>query len=121
MYGDITDNEVIDRLNLKESKMFVCTANKYEDNLVILKKVKEANSYIPCIVTAQKIEEALDLYKKGADYVILPHFLGGDMVSNILGDFEQDQLKMMMFKYRHVNDLMKRQEVGHEHPFRSHN
>ncbi|MBI5880843.1 hypothetical protein HZB90_01805 [archaeon] len=88
----------------------------YEDNLLLLKKVKAANSYIPTIVTAHKIDQALELYKDGADYVILPHFLGGDMVANLLPDFESSQLRMLMLKYRHINDLMERKDVGHEHP-----
>jgi Kef-type K+ transport system membrane component KefB len=116
LYGDICDPEVMDRLDMKNAKIFISTANSYEDNRLLLKKVKAANSYIPTIVTAHKIDQALELYKDGADYVILPHFLGGDMVANLLPDFESSQLRMLMLKYRHINDLMERKDVGHEHP-----
>ena len=106
----------MNRLELKSAKMVISTANSYEDNLLFLKKVKELNKYVPIIVTAHKIDEALELYKQGADYVILPHFLGGDMVSSLLKDFESDNVKTMMHKCRHIDDLLERKGVGHDHP-----
>jgi Kef-type K+ transport system membrane component KefB len=116
IYGDICDPEVMDRLDMSRARMVISTANSYEDNLLLLHKVKAKNSYVPTIVTAHKIDQALELYKKGAEYVILPHFLGGDMVADMLPDFESNQLRMLMMKYRHINDLMERKGIGHDHP-----
>ncbi|MFC1742019.1 cation:proton antiporter [Nanoarchaeota archaeon] len=116
VYGDVCDPEIMSHLDVKNAKMVISTANTYEDNLLILQKIKNANRYVPTIVTAHKIDEALELYRQGADYVILPHFLGGDMVSSMLPDFEVNQLRMTMLKYRHVNDLMERRNVGQDHP-----
>jgi Kef-type K+ transport system membrane component KefB len=116
LYGDLCDPEVMGHVDIKHSKLVISTANSYEDNLLLLQKVKAANRYIPTIVTAHKIDQALELYKKGADYVILPHFLGGDMVANLLADFESNQLQMLMLKYKHVNDLLARKDVGQDHP-----
>lgn len=116
LYGDINDSEVFGRLDISKAKMLISTANHYEDNLLLLKKAKSLNSQMPIIVTAHKIDEALTLYDEGADYVILPHFLGGDRVSELLPDFESNQLKILMHKYRHINDLNERKTMGHEHP-----
>ncbi|MBW2996705.1 cation:proton antiporter [Candidatus Woesearchaeota archaeon] len=116
MYGDLCDPEIMGRLDIKHTGLVISTANSYRDNLLMLQKIKAANSYVPTIVTAHKIDEALELYKKGADYVILPHFLGGDMVSTLLPDFESNQLRMLMVKYKHINDLLARKDIGHEHP-----
>jgi hypothetical protein len=116
VYGDLCDPEVMERLDIKHTKLVISTANTYEDNLLLLQKIKAINMYVPTIVTAHKIDEALELYRKGADYVILPHFLGGDMVSNMLPDFVSNQLRMLMLKYRHINDLMARKNTGHDHP-----
>ncbi len=116
MYGDICDPEILARLDIKKTRMLISTATSYKDNLLLLQKIKALNNYIPMIVTAHKIDQALELYKMGADYVILPHFLGGDMVSSMLPDFEANQLRMLMVKYRHIDDLLQRKNVGHEHP-----
>jgi Kef-type K+ transport system membrane component KefB len=116
VYGDVCDPEVLQYIDVRNARMVISTANSYEDNLLLLNKIKSISSYIPTIVTAHKIDEALELYRRGADYVILPHFLGGDMVAGILSDFESSQLRMMMHKYRHINDLLERKGAGHEHP-----
>ncbi|MBU2561776.1 MAG: cation:proton antiporter [Nanoarchaeota archaeon] len=116
IYGDICDPEVMGRLEMRNTKLVISTANSYEDNILLLQKVKAANKYVPTIVTAHKIDQALELYRKGADYVILPHFLGGDMVASLLPDFESNQLQMLMLKYRHINDLLERKGVGQDHP-----
>ncbi|MBW2972733.1 cation:proton antiporter [Candidatus Woesearchaeota archaeon] len=116
IYGDICDPEIMGHLDMKQSHLVISTANMYEDNLLLLQKVKAANKYIPTIVTAHKIDEALELYKEGADYVILPHFLGGDMVASMLSDFESNQLRTLMVKYKHINDLIQRKNVGQDHP-----
>ncbi|MBN1544340.1 cation:proton antiporter [Candidatus Woesearchaeota archaeon] len=116
LYGDICDPEVMGRLEMRNTKLVISTANSYDDNLLLLQKVKAANKYVPTIVTAHKIDQALELYRKGADYVILPHFLGGDMVASLLPDFESNQLRMLMLKYRHINDLIERKGVGQDHP-----
>jgi Kef-type K+ transport system membrane component KefB len=116
IYGDVCDPEVFNRLDIRGAKLFISTANSIEDNRHLLQKVKGANRYISAVVTAHKIDEALDLYERGADYVILPHFLGGDMVAGLLPDLESNQLRMLMLKYRHINDLMERKGVGQDHP-----
>mgnify|MGYP000409511512 CR=1 FL=1 len=41
-------------------------------------------------VEAVEVEEALSLYDEGADYVILPHFLGGEHFSVLIEDFTDD-------------------------------
>jgi hypothetical protein len=38
------------------------------------------------------------------------------MVSNLLPDFEANQLQMLILKYKHINDLLERKNVGQEHP-----
>ena len=118
IYGDVCDPEIMKRLDMNKVKLAISTANRYEDNLLFLKRVKGANNYTSAIVTAHKIDEALELYENGADYVILPHFLGGEMVSTILPDFESNQVKMAMHKYKHIESLIKRKDLGHEHPTR---
>ncbi|NQU78987.1 cation:proton antiporter [Candidatus Woesearchaeota archaeon] len=116
IYGDVCDPEIMSRLDLENTRLLISTANDFKDNLLLLQKVKAANSHIVTLVTAHKIEEALELYKCGAEYVILPHFLGGEMVSQLIPDFEENQLQMLMHKYRHINDLVARRDQGHEHP-----
>lgn len=119
IYGDIGDAEILDRLSLKNAKLVVSTVTKFEDNVMLLRKAKRENEFITVFVTADKIHDALELYNKGADYVILPHFLGGEHVSHLLAKSIGDLKKVSLQKFTHIEELKARRELGHEHPARS--
>ena len=68
------------------------------------------------IITAQNIDEALKLYEKGVDYVVLPHFLGGEHASNIVTDLRKRKIKLKEEKKKQIEILKQRKEIGHEHP-----
>ena len=116
MYGDIGDVEVLERLALKRTSMIISTVPTKENNLLLIRKAREANKNIVIFVTANDVEEALLLYDKGADYVILPHFLGGEHVSFLIKDIGKDIAKMVKHKLNHINELNHRRKLGHEHP-----
>lgn len=116
MYGDFCDSEVMDRIDLNNASMVISTASSYEDNLIMLQKIKEKNKNLQIILTAHKIDEALELYEKGADYIILPHFLGGEMVSAILPHFDKDRSTIQRIKNEHIISLFERRNAGHDHP-----
>ena len=67
---------------------------------------------MPVFVTAGTIEEALELYDHGADYVILPHFLGGDHASLLLEDLSIDISKLVKTKIKHIEELDRRNRLG---------
>jgi len=116
MYGDVGDVEVLDRLNLKSTKMIISTVPELQDNLTILKKTKETNKQAIIYVTASQIDEALKLYDAGADYVILAHFLGGEHASTLIESLTDDTNKILKNKIDHIQELKTRKEAGHEHP-----
>jgi len=116
IYGDVGDLEVLERLNLREAKMVISTVPKKRDNLLLIKKTKEENKKAIVFVNASHVEDALRLYDAGADYVVLPHFLGGEHVSLLIEDFTGDIKKIIDTKIKHIKELKKRRELGHEHP-----
>jgi len=83
IYRDVEDVEFLEELNLKKAKVIVSTIPEKETNLFLLREFKKRNTNI-VILTARQISDALELYKAGADYVILPHFLGGEYVSKMI-------------------------------------
>ncbi len=116
IYGDIGDPEIIERVNLKKVDLIVSTVPTYEDNLLIIKKTKHVNQKAAIFVTADTIEQALDLYKAGADYVILPHFLGGERVSSLIEETKGNLKTIIRHKQDHMVDLETRREMRHQHP-----
>ena len=116
IYGDVADSEILDRLCLNKAEMVISTIPEEQDNLLLIKKTKDVNKKALIFVTANQVEEALILYDAGADYVILPHLLGGDHVSILLEDFTGDINKILETKLKHINELHKRRKLGSEHP-----
>ncbi len=113
IYGDIGDAEILERLNFKAAEFIISTIPEEKENIMLINKVKRENPKATIFVTALWVDEALSLYDRGADYVILPHFLGGDHVSLILEDISSDINKLITNKVEHIKELKQRKELGH--------
>jgi len=116
MYGNIADEEIIERINFRKAELVVSTAPIYEDNLKLIRKTKSVNHKAVIFVRAESIDDALKLYRAGADYVILPHFLGGERVSGIIDESKGSLKIIAKTKLNHMQDLKKTYNLEHEHP-----
>jgi len=116
IYGDVGDSELLERLPIKDAKLIISTVPEKSEVLLLIKKARRVNKDILIYVTANQIEEALDYYDAGADYVILPHFLGGEKASLLIEDFTGNLSKIIETKLSHIKELRHRQLLGHEHP-----
>lgn len=104
-YGDIQDPEILDKANLDKAKIIISTVPDLADNLFLLSQVKSTGVII--YITARNIDEALELYKRGASYVILPHRLSGDYVAMLLEKLKNSQEEIKLLRNRHVLELEK--------------
>jgi voltage-gated potassium channel Kch len=115
IYGDIGDLEIIKRLKLENVELVISTIPEHQDSLLLIKKVREVNPDATIIVTSYTAEDALELYKQGADYVIVPHFLGGEHISLLLEDFTSSLNKMLKIKMSHMKALEERRKRHPHH------
>ncbi|MBS3169045.1 cation:proton antiporter [Candidatus Woesearchaeota archaeon] len=116
IYGDVTDEEVLEHLNLPKITMLISTVPAVNDNILLIRKVRSCNHKAQIIVTASEVDDALRLYREGADYVILPHFLGGEHVSNLIAKVKDKSDILDKEKAHHIEHLRRRKALGHEHP-----
>ncbi|HLC50517.1 MAG TPA: cation:proton antiporter, partial [Candidatus Nanoarchaeia archaeon] len=116
-YGDAADPEILEKLDLKNASMIISTVPDKDDNILLIRETRKSNSKAAIFVTGSQIDDALELYDAGADYVILPHFLGGEHVSLILETFGTDVDRIVNNKLYHLEELKKRASLGHNHPF----
>jgi len=116
IYGEVTDEEIIERMNLKGIKILVSTVPDLKDNLYLIKKVRSKNKKAKIIVTSSTIDNALKLYEKGADYVVLPHFLGGEHASNLITGLRKKNIRFKDEKKKQIELLKERKNIGQEHP-----
>src|SRR3989338_4918392 len=116
IYGDISDQEILERVNLGKTSMVICTSPDKVANSVLIKKSREQNRNIVIFTTAYTVEDALELYEEGADYVILPHFLSGEHASILIEKFGNDSGKLTRHKINHIAELRSMHKLGHLHP-----
>lgn len=84
LYGDLGDPDILEFLNLEQSKLIISTASNVDDNLMLLSELRRRKAGAVVFTRATTIVEAEDLYKAGADYVILPEIVSGDFISQVL-------------------------------------
>lgn len=97
IYGDITDPEIQEIADLKKAKVVISTAPDLRDNEAILHAVRMENASARVILTADDEPSGKKLYSMGADYVIMPHLIGGEELARFIlrdRDFEKlDEIK----------------------------
>ncbi|MCK4328150.1 MAG: cation:proton antiporter [Candidatus Diapherotrites archaeon] len=108
MYGDMGDIETLDRVGLKDATLVISSVPSVQDNFVLLHRMKEVRSKAICVVMAEQISEALELYDAGADYVILPHFLGGKHASLLIEEFTLNPRRREYVRKRHLDELIEK-------------
>jgi len=115
-YGDADDEEFLNELNLAQMKLIVSTIPDLETNFLIIDKVREINSDSIILVVSDTVNDAIELYSRGATYVILPHFLGGSHVSIMIEKYKLDLNAFLNEQEEHKKYLENRKKLGHEHP-----
>lgn len=111
VYGDIDDHELLAEIGIDRAKTIVSTAPSAAANLYLVKRTRLHNPQALVVVTAEQIDEALSMYDAGADYVVIPHLLGGEQTAQILEGIEARQLNPRQLKAkrrRHVTHLRQR-------------
>jgi voltage-gated potassium channel Kch len=84
VYGDITDPDIQEIAALDAARVVISTVPSLQDSVNLIARVKGSGHGAKVIVTAESEFDALTLYEKKADYVVLPHFIGGLQLARIL-------------------------------------
>jgi len=116
IYGDVSNADFIDNLRVKNSKLIVSTIPEAEINLMLIEKIRAKNRNAVIITTARQISDVYSLYKTGADYVILPHFLGGEYTAKLIEKADGNKKYYSIEKQKQLKDLKERLKEGQEHP-----
>ncbi len=116
MYGDVVDPDIVAEIKKYKPKLIISTVHLYEDSLLIVKLFKRGKSKTTVIVTANNVQEALDLYDEGADYVVIPPILGGERVADMLKGPLGKKNQLAKLRNKHIETLLHsellREETG---------
>ncbi len=112
IYGDAGDPEFLEDLKLERANCIVSTIPELETNRTIAKHLPEEVTFIP---TSHTIQDTKKLYKEGANYVIMPHFLGGEHISNLITGKNLNKILKKESKKQN-KELKERTREGQTHP-----
>jgi Kef-type K+ transport system membrane component KefB/Trk K+ transport system NAD-binding subunit len=116
LYGDVDDVDFLNELPFDKTKIIVSTVPECDTNIVLIHEIRRVNKEAIIIARAHTINDALELYKHGANYVLTPHFLGGEYVSKMIADMGDSEKKYEEEKEKHIKMLKDVQRKGEEHP-----
>lgn len=116
IYGDVDDSDFLEDLEFDKASVIVSTIPEKETNRLILDIINRKKAKPIVILTARQIEDAFELYYSGADYVILPHFLGGEYTSKLIENAKDNRRIYKKEKRKELKILRERIKKGHEHP-----
>jgi len=101
-FGDVADIEFLDCLPIAGGKIIIMTIPSMDDQINLILHARKLNPKIIIIANAYYKNEANELYKAGANYVMMPHLLGGNWIAEIL--------KQKKWRPNDLSDLKKEQE-----------
>lgn len=104
--GDISDPEVLEELELSRAKLIIVTDSNLGDNEHLINFARSKNYKGPIIGTAYWFLDGVKLYEYGADYVIVPEFVGGKHVSRILAEDWDNLDELKKSKSKHFDELL---------------
>jgi len=110
IYGDASNLEVFGKIN-KNVKLVVSTVPDEDLSLFLIRHFKKKK----VIVTTEHVSEALELYKEGAAYVIIPHVLSGELIAGVLRKIVKGGFKGLgKLKEEHVRHLKNLKVYGED-------
>jgi Kef-type K+ transport system membrane component KefB len=104
VFGDVSDSDIREEAALMEAKLVISTVPDPGDNRRLLAALRDRRRDTRVIVTAQDPREARELYEMGADYVLLPQFVSGEHIADIVTD-RHFSSRIEQLKTRHLKRL----------------
>jgi Kef-type K+ transport system membrane component KefB/voltage-gated potassium channel Kch len=114
LYGDATDVELLEEAGVERAKLVVSTIPEHQTNMIILNYLHAKNPKAIAVIHADDPYEAAKLYEAGASYVILPHYIGSEKVSEFIAKsglaksaFRKQRIKHLDYLEKHYGALEK--------------
>ncbi len=119
VYGERFDEAIWKKIGLQEARILIATIPDTKTLVSLVKKAKELNSKIIVFARAHYFSEALELYRNGADFVIMPQVIGGNYCLKVICDFletgkleETNHLRGEFFSYLKEKAGEEREKIG---------
>lgn len=112
IYGDATDLELLEEINLDRAKLVVSAMTDHPTNLSLLSYLEKTNAGAVFICPADNFEQATELYGLGASYVMMPHYIGSEKISSFILKSGLRKTEFKKYREKHVNYIRTHFEVA---------
>lgn len=107
LYGDATDPELLADINMEKTKLIVNTVADHYVNLTLVRYIRRHNQNVVILCYSNDHNEAAELYKLGASYVMLPHFIGSEQLSTFIKQHGLNKEQFKKYRENHLNQIDK--------------
>lgn len=105
LYGDANDPELLEEANVENAKLIVSTFNDFSVATQLVESVRRINEKAVIVCHADSHEEADELYRLGATYVMTPHYIGSEKVSSFIKKNGLDKAMFENYRKKHMSYL----------------
>jgi Kef-type K+ transport system membrane component KefB len=102
LYGDASDNELLEEADLTKAKMIVSTITDFDVNKLLVRTLEKMNPNAVFIAHADSIEQAAELYELGVSYVMLPHYIGSEKIGAFIKKSGLKKSEFRKYRDRHL-------------------
>ncbi len=102
LYGDATDPELLEEMDLAKARLVVSTMSDFETNRSLGTWLNTHNPRAVFVCSADTIEQASDLYADGAAYVMMPHYIGSEKISSFIKRNGFNKTEFKAFREKHL-------------------
>ena len=116
IYGDVSHLDTLKHAGIDDVKIVISSIPDKilvgTDNLKLIKLINTVCPQAKIIVTAESSDRALEMYKEGADYVLLPHILAAtNLIETVTMMLKKEHNEMTSVIKREIGMLKHRKEV----------
>jgi len=119
LYGDATDVELLDEAGVDHAKLIVSTIADHQTNMILMNFLRAKNPKAITVIHADDPYEAAKLYEAGASYVVLPHYIGSEKVSEFISKsglaksaFRKQRIRHLDYLEKHYGALEKLNQIN---------
>lgn len=105
LYGDATDPEILDEISFEQAKLIVNTIDDHDVNVTLLNHVRQHSQEAVVICYSTDHTKAAELYRLGASYVMLPHFIGTQQLNSFLQENGFNKQSFAKYRKHHLVEI----------------
>ncbi|MFS8120763.1 MAG: cation:proton antiporter, partial [Microcoleus sp.] len=105
IYGDATDLELLEEIGIERAKLVVSIITDFATNESLAIHLNKVNPKVIFVCHAETYDQAAALYRIGVTYVMMPHLIGSERISNFIKRNGTSQHAFDNYRQKHMLSL----------------